>query len=841
MYLDPRTIVIINIFSAGLLGIALLAVSRGYLKQVRGIFNWAIASLLHALSWILYALRGIVPDGISIILAMVILLLSLSYYFKIIAAFTDKAKRTDWVYYLTLIAIIGLAYFLWIRPDTAVRMVVISIASASLLYASGYVLLSGKESRPTSYTFTGLVFVFSGSILLFRAGYFLFWETDPNQAVLVQSGMQSVTFLTSYLTAAMLTFGFLLMSYDRYITQHEQAEEKVIQSEWSLNEAQKLAKVGSWEFDLDTNYLTWSKQQYEIFEMEEAPANQLFELCRTKIHPDDLAQMDEAIRLGKEKGEAVIYQHRIICRDGSIKYLLGKGAVFKSENGKVNKLRGTVQDITESKIAEKTLRLVTQRLKQATEGAKIGVWEFDVINNVLVWEDSMFDLYGVKRKDFKGVFDAWKSVVHPEDVDAANEEVQAALRGDIEFDSGFRVIWPDKSVHYIKARATVLRDKEGKAVRMVGLNWDVTESKKAEELIIRSERSLNEAQKIAKVGNWELNLATMEQTWSKEHYRIFELDETPADKLYEAYRSKIHPDDIITLDNIISAAINNGGSFVFEHRVICNDGSNKYVIGKGATYTDSSGNTKFLRGTVQDITEQKKAEETNRKYAILESKSKEMEQFAYIASHDLREPLLTIKNYAELFADEYEGKLDKQSEEYLYRISRASNRMDELIKGLLDYSRLSKVKELQLVDCNKILIQVLADLDSLISNSSAKVYVEPLPELKVYPLELKQLFQNLLSNAIKFSREGVTPEIHISAEKKNGLWTFSFTDNGIGIDDADKEKIFGLFQRVHNRNQYAGSGIGLAYCKKIVELHHGNVWIDSVVGQGSSFYFTILT
>jgi PAS domain S-box-containing protein len=653
--------------------------------------------------------------------------------------------------------------------------------------------------------------------------------------------MQSVTFLTSYLTAAMLTFGFLLMSYDRYITQHELAEEQIIQSEARLNEAQKLAKIGSWEFDLQTNELTWSKEQYHIFEMEETPADKLYELCRTKIHPDDIPQMDEAIRIGREKGEGVIYEHRVICKDGSIKHLLGKGEVFKSTDGKRNMLRGTVQDVTERKLAEESLHIITQRLKQATEGAKIGVWDFDVVNNVLIWEESMFSLYGIKREDFTGEYNAWESVIHPDDVDAANEEVLAAIRGESEFDTGFRVIWPDQSVHYIKARATVLRDKTGKATRMVGINWDITDSKKAEESVIKSEKSLNDAQKLAKVGNWELNLNTMEQTWSREHYRIFELEETPADELYEAYRSKIHPGDVETLDKIVSDGINKGGSFVFEHRVVCNDGSIKFVIGKGETHMDSDGKNKIMRGTVQDVTEQKKAAETNSKYAILQSKSKEMEQFAYIASHDLREPLLTIKNYAELFEEEYTGKLDEDATEYLKRISRASSRMDELIKGLLDYSRLSKVKELQQVDCNKIMSEVLADLNLQLQNSEAKIEVKPLPVLSAYPLEMKQLFQNLLSNAIKFRKKETIPQICISAETLKGVWTFQFSDNGIGIEEADKEKIFSLFQQVHNRNEYAGSGIGLAYCKKIVELHHGNIWVESVPEKGSSFYFTILT
>jgi|GEM_PF-6052748 len=585
MLIDPRTVIIVNILSAGLFGIALLAVSQGYLRQIKGITSWATASLLNSLSWLLYASRDVAPDFVSIVVALGFFQASLAYYYKIVADFTGRSKNTRWVIYLIAASTLALAYFLYIQPDTGIRVVIISIATAVLLFASAYVLLSGKERRPKSHLFTGGVFAFSGVFALFRGGYYLFLDPSRDINMFSPDFMQTVTFLTTYLTSAIVTFGFLLMSYDLYITQHETAEEEIKLNEERLNEAQKLAKVGSWEFDLDTGELTWSKEHYHIFEMEEMPSDRLFEECRKKIHPDDLSALDEAIEIGKRDGRGVVYEHRMICKDGSIKYLLGIGEIYKGVNGNRNMLRGTVQDITERKIAE----------------------------------------------------------------------------------------------------------------------------------------------------------------------------------------------------------------------------------------------------------------ETARKFAILESKSKEMEQFAYIASHDLREPLLTIKNYVELFSDEYKEKLDEESAEYLHRITRAAVRMDELMRGLLDYSRLSKIKELQKVDCNDVVNQVVADLNSLISSSHAKITVDYLPVLMAYPLEMKQLFQNLLTNAIKFRKSGVEPEIRISAQKLRGVWTFKISDNGIGIRPVDSEKIFGLFQRLHNRNEYPGSGIGLAYCKKIVELHHGSIWVESTPGAGSSFYFTIIT
>ncbi len=249
----------------------------------------------------------------------------------------------------------------------------------------------------------------------------------------------------------------------------------------------------------------------------------------------------------------------------------------------------------------------------------------------------------------------------------------------------------------------------------------------------------------------------------------------------------------------------------------------------------------MLVSIIRDILYRKEAEEKLRKYSILESKSKEMEQFAYIASHDLREPLLTIKNYAEILIEDCNKYLTENGRHYTESISKSANRMETPINGLLDYSMLSKVKQIQNVDCNEIMKEVQADLDLLITSTNTNIIFKTLPILKAYPLELKLLFQNLIDNAIKFRRKDVIPEINITAQKIKDGWQFEVKDNGIGIEKNDQKKISIIFQRLHNRNEYPGTGKGLAHCKKITELHSGNIWIESKPGDFSSFYFTILT
>ncbi len=224
---------------------------------------------------------------------------------------------------------------------------------------------------------------------------------------------------------------------------------------------------------------------------------------------------------------------------------------------------------------------------------------------------------------------------------------------------------------------------------------------------------------------------------------------------------------------------------------------------------------------------------------ILKSQNKELEQFTYITSHDLQEPLRTLVSFTELLEKEFAGKLEGNGDIYIDFISQSSRRMQELVKGLLDYSRIGREKQLVEVDCNQIVKDVLSDMAITLAESKAKISVGNLPKLKGYSTELRQLFQNLISNAVKFRKKDVIPEVKIAVQEEKENWLFSIQDNSIGIDEKDMHKLFVIFKRLNNRDEYEGTGIGLAHCKKIVELHGGTIWAESKLGEGSTFKFTI--
>lgn len=257
---------------------------------------------------------------------------------------------------------------------------------------------------------------------------------------------------------------------------------------------------------------------------------------------------------------------------------------------------------------------------------------------------------------------------------------------------------------------------------------------------------------------------------------------------------------------------------------------------------------KFVISYVIDITQRKTAEnqllkahrDLKQKAAELKRSNDELEQFAYVASHDLQEPLRMVASYTQLLARRYKDQLDEDANDFIDYAVDGAERMQQLLNDLLQFSRVgTSTKPFTNVDLKEVVEKSLQNLEKYIEEHEAKITIETsLPELTVNELQLIQLFQNLIHNAIKF-RGDQPPKVWINAEEQDNRWQFSVTDNGVGIDQRHQDRIFMIFQRLHNRNKYEGSGIGLAICKKIVERHGGIIWVDSTPGEGTTFYFTI--
>ncbi|MBM3270412.1 MAG: hypothetical protein FJZ01_22485 [Candidatus Sericytochromatia bacterium] len=254
---------------------------------------------------------------------------------------------------------------------------------------------------------------------------------------------------------------------------------------------------------------------------------------------------------------------------------------------------------------------------------------------------------------------------------------------------------------------------------------------------------------------------------------------------------------------------------------------------------------KAVLNILEDFEEEKaKVEQFNRDLVArtgeLARSNSELEQFAYVASHDLQEPLRMVSSYVQLLQQRYAGKLDERADKYIYYAVDGARRMQALIQGLLEYSRVSR-RELVLAatDAGEALESALLNLRQAIAETGARVEVGPLPVVEGDPARLAQVFQNLLANAIKFRKPGQVPHIRVQSRRTDHAFEFSIRDDGIGLDPRYADQIFNIFQRLHTRNEYPGTGIGLAVCKKVVERHGGRIWVESEPGRGADFRFTL--
>ena len=303
----------------------------------------------------------------------------------------------------------------------------------------------------------------------------------------------------------------------------------------------------------------------------------------------------------------------------------------------------------------------------------------------------------------------------------------------------------------------------------------------------------------------------------------------------------IHPDDQSRVLSAINEAIRTKSTFELEHEVLLTDGSVGWTFSRAIPIQDQKGKITEWFGAASDITDRKRAEkEREELIQELERSNRELQQFAYVSSHDLQEPLRTITVYAQLVQNRYQGKLDEKGAKYLTYMFNAATRMSSLITDLLAFSRVgSRVEPFQPVEMESVLNDVLTNLKVTIEESGAEITHDPLPQVEGDRGQLTQLLQNLVANGLKYQKKEAAPRVSISVERLDDEWLFGVHDNGIGIDPQFYDRIFIIFQRLHKREEYSGTGMGLAICRKIVERHGGRIWVESRPGEGASFYFSL--
>lgn len=391
---------------------------------------------------------------------------------------------------------------------------------------------------------------------------------------------------------------------------------------------------------------------------------------------------------------------------------------------------------------------------------------------------------------------------------------------------------------YYEARYTPLRDARGAITGGIGIVRDVTERKRARDEKGETEERFRTMADCAPVLLWmagtDSECTFFNQTWLRFTGRSLETERGVG------WAEGVHHEDLQHVLDTYMTAFCSRREFEMEYRLRRADGEYRWILDHGRPRHTPDGRFAGYIGSCTDITDRKQAEEDLRTIAgrLLRS-NEELQRFAYIASHDLQEPLRTIMSYTQLLEKKYIGLHGAQADELVSLTVQEGKRMKLLIDDLLNYSRLEgEDRRRRAVDCSAVLCDVLASLRTAIEESGAVVSAESLPTVMGDPLQITQLFQNLVSNSIKFGGAH-PPKVRISASRRRDEWLFAVSDNGIGFEMRYAERIFVIFQRLQRNDEFPGTGMGLATCKKIVDLHGGRIWAESDPGEGARFFFTL--
>jgi PAS domain S-box-containing protein len=632
----------------------------------------------------------------------------------------------------------------------------------------------------------------------------------------------------------------------RDISERKLAEAKLRKQQLGLNEAQRIAHIGSWEMDFTSGDLSWSDEIYRIFEIDPMQFKASYPTFIERIHPEDRVRVDRVFNVAIEEHTPYEVSHRLLLPDGRLKHVHERGEITYDAAGAPISAAGTVQDISKRVLDEMALKQSEERLALATRSGIIGVWDWDVVHNELIWDDAMYRLYGISAADFNGAYEAWAQALHPEDKAYAEAEIQAALAGEREYAPEFRVLWPDGSVHSLKAASQTIHDPAGHPLRMIGINYDLTELREATQesaelldfnskvisgsplgiLVYRADGPCVLANQAAA----DLVGATMEQLMAQ-NFRV-----TPSWQ-----KSGLLAAALRTLES--------GDRQHMETHLLTTFGRELWLSCDFVPLT--RGGAPHLLLIINDVSAFRRTEaELRAAKEAAEEASRAKSEFLANMSHEIRTPLNAIIGMAELLK---ETEVTNEQREYITIFETNGEALLSIINDIIDLAKVeagrielehTEFDPVQLVEETCALMALKAHGKGLEINSDLGWDLPA--RLEGDPARLRQILINLIGNAVKFTHAGEVVVRCTAQEEAAGLTKdevellFAVADTGIGIPEAKQQAIFERFVQADSTTtrRFGGTGLGLTISQQLVALMGGRLWLTSTEGAGSTFFFT---
>jgi PAS domain S-box-containing protein len=600
-----------------------------------------------------------------------------------------------------------------------------------------------------------------------------------------------------------------------------------------LDLALKGTTDGIYDWDMITGHIYFSPRWKEMLGYSDEEIGDSFQEWDTRLHPEDRDRSYTTLQeyLDGQRA-AFVLEHRLRHKDGSYRWILSRGVAVRDAAGKPVRMAGSHVDLTERRLAEQALLESESKLRAFITNVPAILFSIDRAGVI-----TMADGLGMDALKFvKGGIVGHSVAELYGDMPGVVESVKRALEGES------LVTRMQLQQLFYEVAYSPIRAPDGSVTGVIGVAHDVTERHKAQQALEVSERRTRLIVENAYDAYVAMDQEGFIVDWNPQAERIFGWSRQEA--ISRSLSETIIPEPLRErhLQGLVNY-MHTGEGPVLNRRIelpALRRNGEVFPVELTISTMKVEDNVIFS-AFIHDISERIRAkEELERTAAELRRSNEELEQFAYIASHDLQEPLRMVASYTQLLERRYAAQLDDVAREFIGYAVDGAKRMQQFISGLLRYSRVgTEARPLEDVNLDEAFAAAIANLRIAIEESGAKVESQPLPVVRGDPRQLIQLFQNLIGNALKFRKPGQPPLVEVRAGPDGDFWRFSVRDNGIGLDPRFSDRIFTIFQRLHTRDEYEGTGLGLAICKKIVERHGGRIWVESREGEGAAFFFTL--